>query len=158
MKRRAFLKSSGALVVSFSMARVVDEFGMPSASAAQLPPGFNGTGSNQLDAWLAIGADGGVTAFTGKCELGHGLYTVADAAHRRRAVRAVQSRQARSMRHGRDARSGHDVRRAVASDEFQSRQPRAGRRDGARGTAAAGGAHGLARLSINWLRRTASSA
>jgi CO/xanthine dehydrogenase Mo-binding subunit len=75
MKRRTFLKSSGALVVSFSMARVVDEFGMPSASAAQLPPGFNGTGSNQLDAWLAIGADGGVTAFTGKCELGHGLYT-----------------------------------------------------------------------------------
>src|SRR5262249_27250345 len=28
----------------------------------------------QLDAWLAIAADGGVTAYTGKCELGQGLH------------------------------------------------------------------------------------
>ena len=32
-------------------------------------------GSSQLDAWIAIAADGNVTAYTGKCELGHGLYT-----------------------------------------------------------------------------------
>src|SRR5258708_3865994 len=31
--------------------------------------------SNQLDGWLAINSDGSVTAYTGKCELGHGLYT-----------------------------------------------------------------------------------
>ena len=73
MKRRTFLTASGALVVSFSMARLADECG--SVAAAQLPPGFNGTGSSQLDSWIAVGADGGVTAFTGKCELGHGLYT-----------------------------------------------------------------------------------
>ena len=30
----------------------------------------------QLDSWLAIGADGRVTAYTGKCELGQGIYTV----------------------------------------------------------------------------------
>src|SRR5205823_5112092 len=30
----------------------------------------------QLDSWIAIAADGNVTAYTGKCELGHGLYTV----------------------------------------------------------------------------------
>src|SRR5438093_3202111 len=36
---------------------------------------FNGLGSNQLDSWMAIGADGSVTAYTGKCELGQGLYT-----------------------------------------------------------------------------------
>ena len=37
--------------------------------------GINGAGSDTLDAWIAIRADGGVTAYTGKCELGHGLYT-----------------------------------------------------------------------------------
>src|SRR5947208_10040612 len=36
---------------------------------------LDGAGSNQLDSWIAIGADGRVTAYTGKCELGHGLYT-----------------------------------------------------------------------------------
>ena len=29
----------------------------------------------QLDSWIAIGADGIVTAYTGKCELGQGLHT-----------------------------------------------------------------------------------
>jgi len=38
-------------------------------------PGFNGPGNNRLDAWIAINADGSVTAYTGKCELGHGLFT-----------------------------------------------------------------------------------
>ena len=37
--------------------------------------GFNGTGSTQLDSWIAIGRDGLVTAYTGKCEFGQGLYT-----------------------------------------------------------------------------------
>src|SRR4051812_39446376 len=73
MNRREFLATSGSLVVTFTMARLEADMGV--ASAAQLPPGFNGTGSNQLDAWIAINADGSVTAFTGKCELGHGLYT-----------------------------------------------------------------------------------
>src|SRR5947208_16017826 len=36
---------------------------------------LDGAGSNQLDSWIAISADGSVTAYTGKCELGHGLYT-----------------------------------------------------------------------------------
>ena len=30
---------------------------------------------NQVDSWLAIGADGGVTAYTGKVELGQGIST-----------------------------------------------------------------------------------
>jgi CO/xanthine dehydrogenase Mo-binding subunit len=37
--------------------------------------GFNGTGSAQLDSWIAIGRDGIVTAYTGKCDFGQGLYT-----------------------------------------------------------------------------------
>jgi nicotinate dehydrogenase subunit B len=69
--RREFLKSGGALIVSFS------------ASAAWLDRAFAqgpfGTQdqrvARQLDSWLAIGADGRVTAYTGKCELGQGIYT-----------------------------------------------------------------------------------
>jgi nicotinate dehydrogenase subunit B len=72
MNRRDFLKgSSGALVVAFSsVASVSDLF----AQAPQ-PGRFDGPGTPQLDAWIAIGADGNVTAYTGKVELGHGLYT-----------------------------------------------------------------------------------
>jgi CO/xanthine dehydrogenase Mo-binding subunit len=72
MNRRDFLKSSGALVVSFGSVASVSEL----AFAQGPQPGrFDGPGTPQLDAWLAIGADGHVTAYTGKVELGHGLYT-----------------------------------------------------------------------------------
>jgi CO/xanthine dehydrogenase Mo-binding subunit len=64
VSRRDFLKSSGALIVTFSMA--------PESMFAQR---LDGASSNQLDGWLSINADGSVTAYTGKCELGHGLYT-----------------------------------------------------------------------------------
>lgn len=67
--RRAFLKGSGALIVTFAWAD------LPSAAGALVDQGFNGPGSNQLDSWLAIAADGRVTAYTGKAELGQGLYT-----------------------------------------------------------------------------------
>jgi nicotinate dehydrogenase subunit B len=67
--RRSFLKGSGALVVAFSSAGVVDGL------SEVLAQGFNGTGSTQLDSWIAIGRDGVVTAYTGKCEFGQGLYT-----------------------------------------------------------------------------------
>jgi CO/xanthine dehydrogenase Mo-binding subunit len=71
MNRRDFLKSSGALVVSFSsVANLTDVL----AQAPQ-PGRFDGPGTPELDAWVAIAADGKVTAYTGKVELGHGLYT-----------------------------------------------------------------------------------
>jgi CO/xanthine dehydrogenase Mo-binding subunit len=63
MRRRAFLQGTGALVVSWS------------AAGKLLAQGMNGRGSAQLDSWIAIGSDGKVTAYTGKCELGTGLYT-----------------------------------------------------------------------------------
>src|SRR4030095_7036923 len=62
--RRDFLKTSGALIVTFSLA--------PESALAQR---LDGASSNQLDGWLAINAAGTVPAYTGKCELGHGLYT-----------------------------------------------------------------------------------
>jgi nicotinate dehydrogenase subunit B len=73
MNRRDFLrKSSGALVVAFSSSGLVRDLAF--AQAPQ-PGRFDGPGTPQLDAWIAIGADGHVTAHTGKVELGHGLYT-----------------------------------------------------------------------------------
>jgi nicotinate dehydrogenase subunit B len=70
--RRDFLKQSGALIVSFSAAGALTDFEFVSGAAAQ---GINGNPATGLDSWLAIAADGRVTAYTGKCELGHGLFT-----------------------------------------------------------------------------------
>src|SRR5438552_9616730 len=64
INRRTFLKTSGALVVTLSRT--------PESLFSQR---LDGASSNQVDGWLSINADGSVTAFTGKCELGHGLYT-----------------------------------------------------------------------------------
>ena len=70
--RRDFLKGGGALVVSFSgVAALAGDLAF-----AQGPFGTQDQrGARQLDSWLAIGADGRVTAYTGKCELGQGIYT-----------------------------------------------------------------------------------
>lgn len=71
--RRSFLLGAGALVVSFSMKGALE------TAAAQQNLFAGGTAGspplNELDSWIAIGADGGVTAYTGKCELGQGIST-----------------------------------------------------------------------------------
>src|SRR5438132_9095751 len=64
ISRRTFLKTSGALVVTFSLA--------PESLLSQR---LDGASSNQVDGWISINGDGSVTAYTGKCELGHGLFT-----------------------------------------------------------------------------------
>jgi nicotinate dehydrogenase subunit B len=72
MKRRHFLKTSGALVVSFGAASLAERIGVAQGQfgtrASHIDP-------SQLDSWIAIAADGGVTVFTGKCELGQGILT-----------------------------------------------------------------------------------
>jgi nicotinate dehydrogenase subunit B len=73
VNRRGFLHTGGALIVGFGAARFVSGLGLaPTEAAAQR---LNGAGSTQLDRWIRVNADGTVTAMTGKCELGHGLYT-----------------------------------------------------------------------------------
>ena len=73
VSRRQFLKGSASLIVGFGATGLIARFGAsPATSAAQ---GINGSPGNQLDSWIAIGADGKVTAYTGKCEMGHGLHT-----------------------------------------------------------------------------------
>jgi len=61
------LKASGALVVSFALVPH-DTFGQAVATLVGNPP-------KELDGWISIGADGIVTAYTGKCEMGQGLFT-----------------------------------------------------------------------------------
>jgi CO/xanthine dehydrogenase Mo-binding subunit len=73
LSRRNFLKVSGALVVSFSAASVMEPF-----AAAQGPFDTHASHVNpaKLDSWLAVASDGSVTAYTGKSDLGQGMYTV----------------------------------------------------------------------------------
>jgi nicotinate dehydrogenase subunit B len=70
--RRDFLKSCGALIVSFSAAPLTQ----PSANAQgqfETHPGH--IDPDRLDSWVAIGADGTITAYTGKCDFGQGVFT-----------------------------------------------------------------------------------
>ncbi len=73
LSRRSFIKGSGVLIVGFSISRLAG--GLGTTTDAVLAQRLDGAGSNQLDSWIAISSDGNVTAYTGKCELGHGLYT-----------------------------------------------------------------------------------
>jgi CO/xanthine dehydrogenase Mo-binding subunit len=50
--------------------------GEAARGATKSAQGMNGPGNAQLDSWIAVDSEGRVTAYTGKCELGQGLYTV----------------------------------------------------------------------------------
>jgi CO/xanthine dehydrogenase Mo-binding subunit len=72
LSRREFLTRSGALVVSFSMAPLLE----PLASGqGQFDTHMSHIDPARLDSWIAVGADGIVTAYTGKCDFGQGMYT-----------------------------------------------------------------------------------
>jgi nicotinate dehydrogenase subunit B len=75
LDRRRVLAGGGALIVSFSLG---DAFAQaPPAPAAAPPPNLPGSlkGAPFLDSWIRIDADGSITAFTGKSELGQGFKT-----------------------------------------------------------------------------------
>jgi nicotinate dehydrogenase subunit B len=68
--RRNFLKSAGVLIVGFRMAggdAAQAQFGQAPLPGA--PP------MDQVDSWIAIAADGSITAYSGKEELGQGIST-----------------------------------------------------------------------------------
>jgi CO/xanthine dehydrogenase Mo-binding subunit len=73
MYRRDFLKQSGALIVAFSSANATVD--LVCAAARSTGQGINGVPSRALDSWIAIDREGRVTACTGKCEIGQGLFT-----------------------------------------------------------------------------------
>jgi nicotinate dehydrogenase subunit B len=72
LDRRQVLAGSGALVVSFSLSGALAQ----DQNAAAPPPSAPGSlkTSPYLDAWIRVDADG-ITAFTGKAELGQGFKT-----------------------------------------------------------------------------------
>jgi nicotinate dehydrogenase subunit B len=72
VSRRAFLARSGALVVTFSIAPLCAVAEEPHAGE-KLPGSLDET--PLLDAWIRVAADGSITVFTGKAELGQGVKT-----------------------------------------------------------------------------------
>ena len=73
VSRRGFLAASGALIVSFTLLPAMRLSAQQTASDAKLPGSLGKT--PLLDAWIRVDADGGVTVFTGKAELGQGIKT-----------------------------------------------------------------------------------
>jgi nicotinate dehydrogenase subunit B len=69
--RRDFLKTSGVLVVTFGAASVLPSVGAQGPFGTQ-PSHID---PRRLDSWIAIAADGRITAYTGKCDLGQGMLT-----------------------------------------------------------------------------------
>ncbi|WP_213740302.1 molybdopterin cofactor-binding domain-containing protein [Bradyrhizobium sp. dw_411] len=81
LDRRQILAGGGALIVSFSLS---DAFAQDQAAPAPAPapapahpPKWIGSLKETpfLDSWVRIDADGGITVFTGKAELGQGFKT-----------------------------------------------------------------------------------
>jgi nicotinate dehydrogenase subunit B len=79
LTRRDFLARGGALVVSFAIGARIAGAAEPQNIAAQPKPAPGLPGSLKsapmLDSWIRIDADGTITVFTGKAELGQGIKT-----------------------------------------------------------------------------------
>ena len=73
ISRRDFAKASGALVVCFSTAALIEPFAM---AQGPFDTHQSHVDSEKLDSWLAVASDGMVTGHTGKCDFGQGMYTV----------------------------------------------------------------------------------
>src|SRR4051812_31914331 len=76
ISRRSVLKGTGALVVGFSLLRqsLAQETAQPPAAQAPKLPGSLDD-ARFLDSWIRVDADGAITVFTGKAELGQGVRT-----------------------------------------------------------------------------------
>ena len=76
LSRREFMKLTGLAGAGLVIAWAAD--GAANLAAAQ-PGGQNGSSgraaSQNVDAWLSIGAEGVITLFTGKVEYGQGIQT-----------------------------------------------------------------------------------
>jgi nicotinate dehydrogenase subunit B len=72
LDRRSVLAGGGALIVSFSLRGAVAQEAKP-GDGPKLPGSL--ATSPYLDSWIRVDADGQITAFTGKAELGQGFKT-----------------------------------------------------------------------------------
>jgi CO/xanthine dehydrogenase Mo-binding subunit len=66
--RRDLLKGAGVLIVTFSLPAAL-------SAAETAGPWPKTIPEDRIDSWLAVGADGGVTCFTGRVDLGTGIRT-----------------------------------------------------------------------------------
>lgn len=69
LDRRGLLKGAGALVVTIAVSGELSSALAQPAGAALKPP----LSPDQLDSWIAVRRDGGVTAFFGKMDMGQGV-------------------------------------------------------------------------------------
>jgi nicotinate dehydrogenase subunit B len=74
LDRRAFIAAGGGLVVAFSIGPKALAQSPSGAAPAPERPGSLKT-QPYLDGWIRIDADGNITVFTGKAELGQGIKT-----------------------------------------------------------------------------------
>ncbi|HEY0336086.1 MAG TPA: molybdopterin cofactor-binding domain-containing protein, partial [Burkholderiales bacterium] len=72
LSRREFLKTSGSLVVAFSLGPLLDQAGRAAMADSTAPKALS---PSQVDSFLAIGADSHVTCYSGKVDLGTGVRT-----------------------------------------------------------------------------------
>jgi len=70
VSRREFLKTGGSLVVGFSLMPL-----LPAAAAAAGGAAAKPVSLDRIESFLAIGADGSVTCYSGKVDLGTGVRT-----------------------------------------------------------------------------------
>ena len=75
ISRRELLKGAGALVVSFSLWSPLSRALAQSANPTALLPAPLEPEATSLDSWLAVAADGDVTVFSSKVDLGTGVLT-----------------------------------------------------------------------------------
>jgi nicotinate dehydrogenase subunit B len=74
LSRREFVAGAGALVVSFALLPRLSAGQAPQAARTPILPGSL-KDTSMLDAWIRVDADGAITVFTGKVELGQGIKT-----------------------------------------------------------------------------------
>ena len=72
VSRRVFLKTSGALIVSFAAESLVEPLATAQGPFDTHPSHIDPA---KLDSWIAVASDGTVTAYTGKCDFGQGMLT-----------------------------------------------------------------------------------
>jgi len=73
ISRRGFIKASGSLVVCFSTASFLEPFAMAQGPFDTHPSHVD---PEKLDSWITVASDGTVTAYSGKCDFGQGMFTV----------------------------------------------------------------------------------